>query len=168
MDDELLEEGSNEDASDDFEGIFFETYEYEQRERTADWYWTVAIFTLAICVISLIYGNVLFAVLVFISAFTLLLVAAREPRLVEVEITPRGIRNHLTIYPYRLIESFWVEEETHKNTLLLKSTKNFTHLIPIPLGEADPDIVRDYLSNFLTEEELHESIGQKILERLGF
>lgn len=173
MDNELLERiGSEsieeEELEDGFEGLRFETYEYEPRERTADWYWTVGIFAIAVCVVSLIYGNVLFAILVFISAFTLLLSAAKEPRLVEVEITPRAIRNHLRVYPYRQVESFWIEEEPHKNTLLVKVTKKFNPMVVIPLGEIDPEIIRDYISNFLPEEEMHEPIGHRILERLGF
>jgi hypothetical protein len=161
-------EGLEEEIDSDFEGIRFDTHEYEPRERTSDWYWTVSIFTLAICVISLIYGNILFAILVLISAFTLLLLAAREPLLVEVEIGPRGIKNHLKTYAYKQLTGFWIDEEAHKNTLLLKSTKNFIPLITIPLGDADPDIIHEYLERYLPVEELHEPIGQKIMERLGF
>ena len=170
MDDELLEESVDEggEDEDDFEGLRFETYEHEPVERTTDWYWTVGIFTLAICVISIIYGNVLFAILVFISAFTLLLMAAKPPRLVVVEITPRGIKNHLKYHAYRGLDGFWVEEEAHKNTLLFQPSKKFTHIVAVPLGEVDPEIIRDYIANFLPEVEMHEPLGQKVMERLGF
>jgi hypothetical protein len=167
MDDALIDQENSEEVT-EYEGILFETYEQEPKERTGDWYWTVGIFTVAICVISLIYGNVLFAILVFISAFTLLLSVARAPMLVEVEITPKGIRNNRKVYYHRHIESFWIEEEAHKNTLLLKLDKKMAHLISIPLGDVDVDVIREYLNLFITEEEMHESFGHKVLERLGF
>ena len=42
-------------------------------------------------------------------------------------------------------------------------------LIIVPLGgEADPEEVREYLLEYLNEEEMEENASQRFLESLGF
>ena len=62
----------------EYETLLWEAYEYEPKERSADWYWIVGIIALAICVVSLIYGNIIFAILVFFCFFVFLLFVARD------------------------------------------------------------------------------------------
>jgi hypothetical protein len=41
-------------------------------------------------------------------------------------------------------------------------------LIIIPLGNQDPDEVRNFIANYLVEKELFEPLSHKILESFGF
>jgi hypothetical protein len=41
-------------------------------------------------------------------------------------------------------------------------------VIPFDSTQTDPDEIRDYLLEYLDEEEMDEPVLQKLMERLGF
>jgi len=145
--------------------------EYEEKDRSIDWYWTVGIVALAIAVASVIYDNYLFAVLVVVGAFTLLLYAARKPKHVEFELADRGMRIGDVIYPYSTLDSFWIHH--HKNErrgkIIIKSSKVLMPYVTIPLPDQPlADRIHTFLASKLKEEEHPESLSEILLERLGF
>jgi len=141
------------------------------REKTSDWYWAVGIITLCVAVISIIFGNVLFGLIVVIGGFILSIFAARRPDLVRFEINKSGILINRRLYPFGTLESFFVEDNIHhemQSKLLVKSQHLMVPLIVIPLEGVDPKEIRDFLLDHLLEEHHQESLGQKIMEGLGF
>ena len=152
--------------------IAWRAYEYQHIPKSSDWFWALGIIAVSIVGASLIFGNIIFAVMVVIAAVGLGIHANKEPRMVEVELNEKGVRIGKTFYPYKTLDSFCVEQhETEIGIfakLLIKSKKTFMPLIVIPLAEVHPDDVHEYLSIFLLEEEHHESLGEKVMEWLGF
>jgi hypothetical protein len=71
--------------------FIWQAHEYYFQAKTTDWYWAVGIIGVSIAIISIIYGNVLFAMLVLISTFALSVFASKEPPLVRFEINKSGI-----------------------------------------------------------------------------
>ncbi len=156
----------------DFTPLKWWAHEYDHYERSSDWYWGVAIFTLTIVALSIIFNNFLFGVLVLVSVFTLMLYAHRKPQLVEYEINKKGIRVHDTIYIYSNIESFWVDSHVEHDApkLILRSSKMIMPIIVIPIQteHVHPDDIHSYLIEFLPEEEHHEPLSHKLIEFVGF
>jgi hypothetical protein len=148
----------------------WETAEYEHREKSSDWFWALWIIAIAGTATAIILGNVLFAILILIGAFTLSLHAVKRPRIVQFEINERGVRIGKTLYPYSTLRSFWIEdtgdETSHK--ILIKSKKILATHIVIPIEHISPSEVRDLLIEYLDEEEDSESLAQKIVEYFGF
>ena len=66
--------------------FIWEAHEYIFQEKTSDWYWAVGIIAVSLAVLLIIFGNVLFALVVLIGSFTLSIFAARRPDLVRFEI----------------------------------------------------------------------------------
>ena len=148
--------------------ITWNALEYPVREKTTDWYWALGIMAIAGAVASYILGNILFSILILLGAFTVAAYGARHPHMVEFEIDRRGIRSGATRYPYSSLASFWVIEGAEESKILLQSGKILMPYIVIPLGEEDPEVVREVLLNYLKEEEHVEPFAQRIMDYLRF
>jgi len=146
--------------------IEWHAFEYVHKERSDDWFWTIGIFGIAIAIIALILGSILFCLFILIATFCTILFAHRPPRQVKIEITNKGIRVEKTLHPYSSIESFWIDEHGYSK-ILLKSKKVAMPYIVIPIEEIDPERVREFLIQHIDEKEQQESFAHKLLEYIG-
>jgi len=142
--------------------------EYEQKEKSADWYVAFGIIAISTSVASFFLGNMLFAILILIGAFTLAMYSMREPGVMDMALSSRGVIVNNKIYQYNSLESFWVEEYGKEPKIIIQSEKALMPYIIIPLGDADPDDVRDFLFEYLEEEEHVEPLSHKLMDYLGF
>lgn len=148
--------------------ISWEAHEYEHKERTTDWFWAVGIVAVAGAVASIIFGNVIFGILLILCVFSLVLFINRPPEIIEVALTEHGIERGTVLYPYSTLHSFWVDEIHPHKKIILKSKKIFMPLIVVPLGEASGEQVRRTLIRMLPEEPLRLPFLETILEYFGF
>ncbi|HEC30576.1 MAG TPA: hypothetical protein ENI66_01000 [Candidatus Yonathbacteria bacterium] len=142
--------------------------EYEQRKKETNWYVALGITTTSVALASFLLGNMLFAVLVLLGAFTLTMYSVRKPGILNIVLNNQGMLLDNKFYPYNTLESFWVEEYDKEPKIILQSEKTLMPYIVIPLGDADPDEVREFLFEYLEEEEHYESFSHKIMDYLGF
>ncbi|MBV22419.1 MAG: hypothetical protein CMI57_02920 [Parcubacteria group bacterium] len=145
-------------------------FEHEHIHKSSDWFWALGIIAIAGAVTAIIFNNILFAIVILVGAFTLSVHAVKKPNLVNFKISERGIIIDNTLHPYSSLESFWVEDESEQTSpkLLIKSKKLLAPHIIIPIENASPNDIRDYLLEYLAEEEDSESLAQKIVEFFGF
>lgn len=148
--------------------ISWTTVEYFHTEKTNDWYWIVGIVTISLAIISIILNNVIFAILIIVSSFTLSLFASRKPHDVTVTIDNTGVTFGKTHYPFKQLDSFWYETRDEYPRLFLKSKKMFLPFVVIHGHEDDAEQVREYLSRHLEEVEHTEPLLEKVLMYLGF
>ncbi|OGG52382.1 hypothetical protein A2851_05015 [Candidatus Kaiserbacteria bacterium RIFCSPHIGHO2_01_FULL_53_29] len=143
-------------------------YEHEHIERGSDWFWALGIVAISAALTSILFHDVLFAVLILIAATVLGMLANAPPDLMRFEISDRGIRVGDTMHRFEEVISFWVEEEGHERPLLLVDTTKFMapNLI-IPLENIDPHVVRTYLRAHTDEVPMKEPVAHKILEFFG-
>lgn len=147
----------------------WDAYEYEHKDRGSDWFWAVGIISFAVAIVSVILGNIIFAILVLVGAFALSLFANREPNATHVIVDEMGIARGKVKYPYSALASFWIETNSSHKKILLRSEKIFMPLIAIPLGEGvDVDKLHDNLSEFLKEEFHSLPFVERMLEYFGF
>ncbi len=150
------------------EPLTWSALEYEHRDRSNDWFWAVGIIALGGAILAIIFGNLLFGILIIVGALTLILYALRHPRHVSFEINARGIVLDGALFPYQTLESFWIHEHRVPNKLIVKSQKVFMPFITIPLEGVTAADVRDLLNDYIPEEEVHESLSERVMEMLGF
>ncbi len=143
-------------------------YEHEHVERSADWFWALGIVAVSVALTSILFSNILFAILIIVAAYTIGIIARTPPELVEFELSDRGIRVGDALHRYDEIISFWVEDELGKEPLLLVDTIKFMspNLI-IPIEGIDPHLVRTFLQERVEEVPMKEPVSHKILEFLG-
>jgi len=147
--------------------IEWQAYDRLAQHHRPDWYWAVSIIALSITVTSVLLDNLLFAILIVISTIALFLRTAQQPQLVSYELTNRGLWAQKDFTPFSTLESFWVTEGEPAK-LLIKSKGLIVPLSVISLGDTDPQLVREFLQDYLPEEEHQEPLAKHIMEYLGF
>lgn len=148
--------------------VRWSAYEHEHVERGSDWYWALGIASVSLAITSILFGNVLFAILIVIAAITLGIISRHPPPLVEFELSDRGILIGHTMHRYEEIISFWVDDERPEGPILLIDTTKFMspNLI-IPIEDVEPEVVRDFLRERVNEVRMKEPVFHKILEFFG-
>lgn len=147
----------------------WDTLEHSYTKKTNDWYASVIVIAGAVIAVEFLVGNFLLIILTFIGTATFLLLTARQPNMMHVEITKKGIRAGNTLYPFSDLNGFAVAEYEHERRLLLESNRQVVplHVVPLPL-EIDVDNLSEVLSAYIPEKDLREPIPYLIFERLGF
>jgi hypothetical protein len=141
--------------------------EYEHRDRSTDWFWSLGIVALGGAILAILLGNVLFALFIVIGSATLALHALRHPHMVTFQINDKGISIDTTLYPFQTLESYDIHEHHRIPRLIIKSQKVVMPYITIPLEEVNADEVRAALAGKLPEVEIPESLSEKIMEIFG-
>lgn len=148
--------------------IRWRAYEHEHVERGRDWYFALWTFAGAVALIAILLGNFFFGLLILAAASALAALASSAPPLVEFELSDRGIKIGDAMHRYEEIISFWVEDhDADPPILLVDTTKWLSPNLIIPLGDADPKLVRAYLSERAEEKPMKEPVWHKILEFFG-
>lgn len=149
--------------------LAWEAYEYEPRKHPADWYWTVGIITIALVVIAVLLGNILLGIVIALSVIILAFYTKKHPRVVDVDITTKGVRHDVHLYVFEHLHSYHIDDrETHLPKLILKSKKMFMPYIIIRLDSVHPNDVEQALTGRVREDTHPEPFFHKLLDRLGF
>lgn len=149
--------------------IYWEAPEHKHIEKTNDWYWVLGIVVCAGSVISFIFGNVLFGIVILLAGIATVIVSQHPPHIIPFEVDNRGIRVGNLLYPYATLESFYLDEENTLNPqLIVKSKKIFAPLLIIPIPEEYAVQIDHIIGSRLPEEFMQEPIAHKILEFFGF
>lgn len=148
--------------------------EYEEKERSADWFWALGIIVVTSSVAAIIFGNYFFAALLFLSGLMLGFFAIKKPEMITYELNNKGLKIRARIYLYENMKSFWVQADRTGETglhplLFIKTERAFMPVLSIPIPEnLAEDIHSIIFSKSVPEEEMREHASQKIMESLGF
>lgn len=153
----------------DIHKITWQAPDHIKPERSSDWFWTVGIITIGAVILTIFFKNFLFGFVLLLGTFSLFLSAHTPPVLTDYEINRKGVKINETIYTYANLESFYIIDEDgyERDRLLLKSKKLLMPLIVLPIEDADQNEIREFLIEYLNEEELSESTAYKIMHNLG-
>ena len=148
--------------------ISWQTQEYVHKPKNQDWFWTVGIISAAATVTSIIFGNILFALVIVAGVFVLMLHAVRRPEVIHVEVNNRGVMVNKNLYLFESLKSFSLDEhQTGDVTLVLRSEKLFVPIIMLPTGETDTETLRSHLLKHLKEEPYEETFTGHVTDWLG-
>jgi hypothetical protein len=150
------------------EKLQWSALEYEEKERSRDWFWALGIIVATSSIASIIFGNYFFATLLLISGLLLGFFAIKKPDLIPYELNSKGLKIRTQLYPYNNMKSFWVET-SGKPTLFIKTERAFMPMISIPIDEYVADDIRSILlGEDVPEEKMQEHASLKIMDSLGF
>ena len=142
--------------------------EYEERERSSDWFWALGIIAVTAALTAIIYRNYFFAILILLSGGLLYMFAHKSPEWIDYELTEKGLRIKARLYLYENIFSFWVQRG-EKPLLFVKTERFFIPIISIPINaDLAPEIREKFLEKDVPEEEMVEHVSEKIMDFLGF
>lgn len=147
----------------------WEAPEHEHKERGSDWFWVVGIITLAIILVSIIVGNIIFGILVLVSAVSLATFINKKPENLKLAVNEEGVQRESVFYPFETLESFWIDLEHPHNKIIIRSKKMLMPLIIVPLAEgANVEEIRNVMVKNIKEEYHTLPLLEKLLEYLGF
>jgi hypothetical protein len=146
---------------------------HHETEKSSDWFWILGIIALGSAILSVFFGNILFAIVILLAAFTMILHVHTDHEEIDVSVYKKGVRINKTLYPWTTLDSFWIVEdddmENIPNQILIKSQKPLLPLIIIPMpDEVDPEELKDYMLGYIDEEEITEPLSHRLMEYLGF
>ncbi len=149
--------------------VFFEWEgsEYIFEQKGADWYWALGIIAVAGMVASVLFGNVILALLIAAAAGTLALSTAKHARNHVFRITDQGVMIDENVYEYEHILSFSVLEyidPTLPPALSLKTRRFLAPHLLIPIVGPDPLEIYDFFAEHIEEGKHDESVVDRIIE----
>lgn len=139
--------------------------------HSSDWYVALWIICASIAIASILLSNVLFAILILIAATAITLHSYKTDDTIHCSINSEGIIVGKTFYPYKNLESFFIEQlfnhEAHEYRLLIKSRKLFMPLIAVPIEGSLSTKIHKLLAQHLPNEEMHETAIHHLMEYIG-
>ncbi|HUY05551.1 MAG TPA: hypothetical protein VMV62_02455 [Candidatus Paceibacterota bacterium] len=149
----------------------WEGREYEHDPKSADWYWSLGIITVAGTIASVLFGNILFAILILVAAAAIALHAAQHPPLHRFRLVDTGLMIGDDLFPFDRMLSFSVLqdiEETYPPILSIKTASWHAPHLMIPLEGADEDAVLAHFLDHVEEEEHRHTFADLVAAWLGF
>lgn len=147
----------------------WEVPEFEYRHKGKQWYWLVGLAAAIIITVAILLQNYLLGFLIVLATFLIVTQAKKEPGILNVEISEAGIRLGDKEHSFESIGAFWMKEVGDEVILIILTSENLHHLRSIPIPpEFDPLEIREYLLNFVEEQELRESFTDRIIKFMGF
>ncbi len=139
--------------------------EYEYKKKSPDWFWALWIISIAVIFVSIMLGSALFAILIFVGAFTLSLQAVRKPKLINFKVDELGIGIEDKLYPYKNILSYDIKDSEQE--MILKLENKFMPFVIIPLAKnIDTQKLEGLLSDHLEKETLEKTVTDKLTKYL--
>lgn len=156
------------------EKLIWSALEYEEKNRSKDWFWALGVVIVTSSLAAIIFENYFFATLIILSGILLGFFAIKKPDTIIYELNRKGLVIRNRLYPYQNIKSFWIQLDTHPETIIkpilfIHSERAFMPILSIPINETiAEDIHAIMTSRNIAEVEMKEHASEKIMEALGF
>ena len=151
--------------------VFFEwdAEGYVFDEKSSDWYWALGIIAIASAIASVLFGNVILALLIIVAAGALALSTMKRPQVHRFRITDDGVEIDGNVYEYDSIVSFSVLEYIDPATPPALSIRTHKLLAPhllIPIVGHDPVEIYEFFADHVEEGKHDESVIDRVIELL--
>jgi hypothetical protein len=143
--------------------------EFSQTPKEKSWFIIPAIITIVLGIFALFTENFIFLILIIIAFVVFYIYAKKEPRIIRFKINIKGIEVDKKLYEFNELKSFWLfYNPPEQKELSIRSKKSFIPYIKIPLTDEDPNEIRKFLLNFLSEKPHKESLIEIWMRKIGF
>jgi hypothetical protein len=141
--------------------------EYDKHERNRNWYIISAIVGLIFLIYSFFSGNFLFAAIIIIGAWVVIIHDGQEPMMVNFVITDEGLIVGRKFFDYDVLKDFSIVYKPNQNlkNLYFEFKNVVKPRLSIPLGNINPLPIRENLLKYLPED--LERIDQPLSEALA-
>jgi hypothetical protein len=133
------------------EFISWEVPEYPVYERGIFWYLSLAVVSIVLLIYALRNSNFLFAFIIVMFIIIFLLHTDRKPSLLKFSLTEQGVLLGTKLYLWKEFSRFFIVYNPPEVKTLYFEFSNFKPHLTIPLGEQNPEVIRQLLLKFLPE-----------------
>lgn len=140
------------------------------RRRGPDWYWILGIVAVTMGLLAILFGNILFAVVIIVGTFAIILSVAREHEEHHFKLSDDGLQIGSHLYPFENMESFSIVEYIDPEvspTLSIQTTSILAPHLLISLENVDPVEVYEILDDHIDMEEHRDTIIDRAVDFLG-
>ena len=154
--------------------LIWSALEYEEKERSQDWFWALGVIVLTSSIASIIFANYFFALLLIIAGALLAFFAMKKPDIITYELNERGLKIHNRLYTYDSIKAFWVQadftpDSPVKPLFFVHTERAFMPILSIPINlDIAEDIHGIMSAQNIPEAEMKEHPSEKIMDVMGF
>jgi len=140
------------------------TNEGPSTPKNKDWVWGAIILGLAVSFSSFFFGNMLLGIFILVATTTLIIHGAKDGHQIETIVLPAGIKIDKQFFPYENIHSFYIREDEKKDKTVLSIHTNgvLVPFITVNIEGVNPDVIREYLLDFLEERYHEKGISDKV------
>ncbi|MDP2708981.1 MAG: hypothetical protein U1C57_02010 [Candidatus Doudnabacteria bacterium] len=128
--------------------------EYDQHERAKNWYIAAAVVAALLMVYSFFTGNFLFAAIIIIGAFVIIIHDGQEPVKIDFAITDEGVLVGNNFYDYDALKDFSLVYKPRQGVknLYFEFKSAVRPRLSIPLHDNNPLPIRENLLKYLPED----------------
>ena len=126
--------------------------EYATYERSGKWYTGLGIFALIFILYALFTGNFLFAIIILLFIFIVVMRDFFPPKKLPVTINTKGVAVGPHFYEFRDIRDFYIIYEPPETKYLYLNFKSLSPAIAIELDDQNPIELRKFMLNFALED----------------
>ena len=143
--------------------------EFIQYHKNKSWFVVSGLIAGGLFLWAVMTKNILFALLIGLSYFSIITYALKKPSQINLGIIPQGIKINKTLYEFDNLKSFWIfYKPPEVKEISLRSKKTIMPYVKIPLGEQNPVKVRQTLLKYLPERKHKESMIDNLARSLRF
>lgn len=160
-----LKEYNEQPSHYDQSSLSWETPEFIKPYRGWVWKSIMALLLLGAVAFGYFYNALTFSLAVLTFAIVYALVQKENPKTVTVNLSHVGIKVGKRRYPFSKIKHFWIHyDPPHVKNLRIHVEGDLAHEIIIPLSDASPSEVREFLMGKIAElEGHHETLSELLL-----
>ncbi len=133
--------------------------EYFVDEKGADWYWALGIIATAAIIVSILFSNLLLALVILTGSAALALTAAKRPEIHRFALTDTGVAIDNNLYLFSNMRHFSVLEYIDPSlppALSIKTNHVFSPHLVIPITTHNPMDIYEYVLQHVPEGRHHE------------
>ncbi len=154
LENQELTEGQEGPKTPGMEIIAWEVPEYHKHDRGRWWYIIFAVICMGLIIQAIFTGNFLFAVILVIAGFVIIINDARHPAPVSVRITTEGVMVGRKFYDYDEMKHFAIVYKPAEDLKRLYfEFKTVTKpRLSVALFDINPLYIREHLTKYLSED----------------
>lgn len=147
--------------------VHWQAVEYIQREKSAIWYIVLAIVTVGLMLVAILWmQSWSFAILVPVMSAALVIYARRPPHEVSYTLSRQGLHIGDVLYPYSDYKSFTLISGDDQHQIMLVPIKRFKPGISVYFPEEVGERIVDMLAARLPMREQHLDAVDRLIRKL--
>ena len=136
------------------------------KRRDREYYTTIGAIVFLVAIILLFLKEWLLIAVMIALAFVAYVLASVPPEETKHELTNKGIRTGDKLYRWQELWRFWIEEKWRQKMLVVETRYKFPRRLLLMLGEADEELVKRTLKEYLFLEKPEPTFMDKASEWL--
>ena len=146
--------------------VSWEAEEYIVKDHNIWWYIGLAIITIALSAIAVVFNGWTFLALIILSVVTILVYSLRPPRKIHYKLDNKGLTEEKQFHGYEEYRAFGILKEGAHYSAVLIPKKRLGLQVKIYFPEGSGEMIVDQLGNHLPMEEVKLDFLDKIVNFL--